>query len=1007
MKKRTIIILAIAALLVVALVTVGIVLGVQKASTYEQIIKEANAIDFTKSQVHDCPACGAKRVTWQVLTADSDDDVAGLYGHYYLTEGFAQKSNMTAGEGTDGKQTLCIHFNGQTITGGNGRGAVTLNGGATLNLMGASGGFTTDFEVNIFRNNDGTGTVLNIYGGNYTSTDGTVIAMNKDGLTANIYAGTINGNVNANGTCVVNVAGGSISKLVVTKNATVNLSGTPTITALSMPAGKTVGVQNLTEGANIVVFGTSGEVITEAGMAAYAKYFTGAFPSEVVANTEGKLVYQTPDWSKLTPDEMVEIASKMDFSGAIPTYCPVCKLTFGVTWTALTEKNSAMEGHYYLADSITAPENYTTAAESVVCVNLNGKTLNGGHNTNGIFSQRPSTLNLMGKGNVTANDEGSRIFNVQQGCTLNIYGGTYTTSKTAASGVASAAIYSTGVNDDCVVNMYGGTVKGAAESAAVYVRQGTIFKMYGGTIETGPIFIANTAHSKSEATQTAGAEIYGGVVKGGITVRGTDISEEGAALAVSGGTINKIDASVGSEVTLSGKPTITLLNLPENNKITVDKLETGAKIAVWANGVFTKDFADAAAAEAAKAFFTAYDAEKMKLEVSDKALTCVTVDGSEPVPPTEPVTPTEPGQITDPTTPTTPNPTTPTTPKPTTPTTPKPTTPTTPKPTTPTTPTTKPTEPKPTTPAPSGSIYQQAKAMDFSKGQVLDCPACGAKKVTWTALNSAVGGQQIQGHYYLADKNVDIGGTHITVGTGNGQKLCVHLNGNTLTGGNENGIFSMRECVLNVMGDGTVTGGASASRVFNTNAGTINIYGGNYGLSKGGRTVWTNGPGAVFLHNGTIDGTNGAFAVYLTKGGNFIMKDGVVKGGRLYTDDMDDATASVTINGGTVEHLGVTQCNLIITGGTLDKIDVTDSCQVALSGKPVIGLMNLPDDFKINATGLTSGADITIKAYGVFTTNFKSADAAEAAKKYFKPIDEMILSRKDLALFGEKKEPAA
>ena len=536
--------------------------------TPDEQAKLANEMDFSKADDLPgyCPACKqSSGIQWLELTSTSDDAVhTGLYGHYYVKSGFTQgTNNITVGE-TRGMK-LCIHFNGQTITGGGENGAVNFRGDATLNLMGASGGLSTDSTVNVFRNNSGTSTTLNIYGGNYTSTNGTVVAMNYASLTANIYGGTLTGIVNAKNSGTVNVAGGTISNLVVDATGTVNLSGAPIISTLSVPSGKTVGVEGLTEGANIVVSATAGQAITAAGMADYAKYFEGAFPNEVVANTDGALVFQAADWSTLSVDEQIEIANDMDFSGTLPTYCPICKRSSGISWTALPAENSQMNGHYYLADSITVEKNYTTQQNATVCVNLNNKTLTGDNQkdviANGIFSQRPSTLNLMGEGNVTANDQVTRIFNVQQGCTLKIYGGTYTTSYASDTALVSGAIYSTGINDNCLVEMYGGTVNGAQGEAGVYVRKGTIFKMYGGTINSGSIFIENSVGTNSIATQTAGAEIYDGIVNGGITVQGTNNTEDGAALAVSGGDINIINVDYKSAIALSGDPEIDELNI--------------------------------------------------------------------------------------------------------------------------------------------------------------------------------------------------------------------------------------------------------------------------------------------------------------------------------------------------------------------------------------------------------------------------------------------------------------
>jgi hypothetical protein len=115
---------------------------------------------------------------------------------------------------------------------------------------------------------------------------------------------------------------------------------------------------------------------------------------------------------------------------------------------------------------------------------------------------------------------------------------------------------------------------------------------------------------------------------------------------------------------------------------------------------------------------------------------------------------------------------------------------------------------------------------------VADCPACGAKQVTWKAIkgNNRVG-YNTAGHFYCLDITQNphtqfIGmDTQITV--------CLHLNGQNLrnvgriavTGGNG---------TVNIMGSGSVTGLGTTSGDYKQgtlvvqNKGTINLYGGTY-----------------------------------------------------------------------------------------------------------------------------------------------------------------------------------
>ena len=72
--------------------------------------------------------------------------------------------------------------------------------------------------------------------------------------------------------------------------------------------------------------------------------------------------------------------------------------------------------------------------------------------------------------------------------------------------------------------------------------------------------------------------------------------------------------------------------MAEGVKATVGTLETGASIQVEATGVFTSDFANADAADAAKAFFTAVEGKYIAVE--GKALSCVEGDDPGVTPPT-------------------------------------------------------------------------------------------------------------------------------------------------------------------------------------------------------------------------------------------------------------------------------------------------------------------------------------------------------------------------------------
>ena len=133
------------------------------------------------------------------------------------------------------------------------------------------------------------------------------------------------------------------------------------------------------------------------------------------------------------------------------------------------------------------------------------------------------------------------------------------------------------------------------------------------------------------------------------------------------------------------------------------------------------------------------------------------------------------------------------------------------------------------------AIAKAANEMTFPTNMadfVADCPACGAKQVTWKAIttNGRVG-YNVTGHFYCTGITAN---PHTQfIGLDNGGTVCLHLNGETLSNAGRIAVLGGSSKV-NIMGTGTIigkgttTGDYKQGTLVAQNAGTINLYGGTY-----------------------------------------------------------------------------------------------------------------------------------------------------------------------------------
>ena len=178
-----------------------------------------------------CPVCG-ESVTWKILPKlGASKQVINQSGHYFLAEDVNYDSSAYADSfyEIDGRATVCLNLNGQTITSGNrtffGRIGTTLNVIGEGTVQGAGAGEHKNFNGGAF---DMLGATVNLYGGTYKTTGATPIISTRSEYesTLNIYDGAVIQGAPTNtisslylyGAATVNMYGGEIKDGVATGN---------------------------------------------------------------------------------------------------------------------------------------------------------------------------------------------------------------------------------------------------------------------------------------------------------------------------------------------------------------------------------------------------------------------------------------------------------------------------------------------------------------------------------------------------------------------------------------------------------------------------------------------------------------------------------------------------------------------------------------------------------------------------------------------------------------------
>ena len=408
------------------------------------------------------------------ITANGEFNIMGT-GAVTMSSGGAGSGAIVAGDASAN-----IHIYGGTYQNGNAsRGCVALVNGSQVTVHGGT------FMNPITTRSTGSQSTVTIKGGTFSGRGIICIYEAAPICAFNIENGTFNtGNlvVSINGyalnttTCVVSATGGTFNfdpSGFVAEGYRANASGT-TLTVEESSCEK------------------NGHDWLDAGCLTPKT-------CDVCGETEGAALGHNFVDGECTRCQL-EQSEKHPATMGNTLYCDKCKQDVAITsWTALTAGAELSTGHYYLATDIAGQ--ITVAAGATACLHLNGYNVT--HDTRAILVDKAnSTLSIMGEGNVSAANAGASVnngavvINDAATATLNIYGGTYTTSRADRGAVVAG--YGT-------LNIYGGTVNGPIMVKADVVA----LTISGGTFESS-VGIFNGWNLPSSAMNIS---ISGGIFK--------------------------------------------------------------------------------------------------------------------------------------------------------------------------------------------------------------------------------------------------------------------------------------------------------------------------------------------------------------------------------------------------------------------------------------------------------------------------------------------------------------
>ena len=965
-----------------------------------EVYEAAKAMDFTTSDPDGkvtavCPVCGVE-VEWLPLEANTGTtSIVKAAGHYYLSSEIDYTQNQGLYSFTN-QDTSCINLNGQNLTSTQ-RAFYTEKNGTVLNIMGD--GVVTGAALE----RDGKGsmrgvfdltTTANFYGGTYVSTtEYPAIGNRKTSsgkATVSIYAGTTLINENANGVALyvkqngdMNICGGTITGMILDENSKgITLSGAPVISCLDLTNGALVKVGELTEGASIAVVAN------------------GVFTSEVADIASAINYFSAEEGKKIAVE-----AGNLSVVEDAPMVCPHCGLTeteleaSGSPWTEWNHENygsstkgTITSGHYYMTKDVTDMNGYYYIGSSTdddindlsvdVVLDMRGYSIQSA--TRAFYGYTNNHLTLWDSVG------GSTL----QGGLASSAGGTIFFGD--GGGKASLSIYNVTIND--------GTTTAREKNGGVLFISGDS-KLH---LEN----VAITAHSAQNGAAIAMSSGES-VIKNSV-INGGAVTQKGAAIYMSGaGKLVIEDSTVNSGTAASAKgiylPKSGILEV--NNSTIEDVFFNGNEGAGTLSGATVIGNLDLAAGQLvnvegltagasitvkADGVFTTEMADANAVKefihsgVADKevivegAALAIGVEAA-PQPPVD-----DEEEIA------------------------------------------------------GNLVYEKAKAMDFSAGGTVTavCPVCEVSHdwVPMPAPTSSGNDALPAGHYYLAE-DMDVTKFWYI----KGEAVCLNLNGKTITNASGRVFYVEKEnAVLNVMGDGVVTGSGMYNSA-NTNyvgsaldiCAEVNLYGGSWKSTNEYPVFSVRGSGAfcvMSIYEGTeivrteedAQGNN----LYISDNATVNMYGGIISGGtaiehpaltvgkvggnvvlkananeaknfdyncsfNIYGGSVENGTAEV--KGGCIAAVGndiekpsaaINICGGSVGGGTVCAIGANAS--VTVSGDPVIQYLDMLETNLLTVGELEDGAEIMVDALENVPFTNAIAENAQTYAAYFIATDENL-----------------
>ncbi len=245
-------------------------------------------------------------------------------------------------------------------------------------------------------------------------------------------------------------------------------------------------------------------------------------------------------------------------SAATDFVCPCCDKNYAdcnwQPWTLKdggTDNTLTADGHYYLTGDVTTIKSQVRIGDGTltpkITLDLRGHTISGSQRAFGVYGGATlSVVDSVGGGVVSgkqaATSQVGGAIRVNDGATLNLYGGTVLDASENAHLANGAAIATEGKN--VTINIAGGNVQGnqfAPRGGAIFAARNAIINISDGKITGGSAYLGGAIYADNVTLNITGGEVVGGTA-----------TEEGAAEGENAGFGGAIYACNNTVLTVSG-----------------------------------------------------------------------------------------------------------------------------------------------------------------------------------------------------------------------------------------------------------------------------------------------------------------------------------------------------------------------------------------------------------------------------------------------------------------------